>query len=264
MDFSTTMEQMTYIIYRGEPFDASAPLNFIPAKDSDELFDALRAKYPLLKTHSERMREAVIDFLMEEQAAESFSNNTSPTMPSLYDDSTAATSPNWQQSWPSMSSTTQSTPELLNMATPSFTNSPMFPELSQAKSLARQTSNATESAGATTPNLDQMTSVFALSTSEQPKQRIRRKMTEAEKVAYRKRRIVKACEKCSKRKRKVNDFHEHETITMHVADHSSATITSQKWRLCRQLQARQHPGSRSLGMALLEPWINAQLILIIL
>ena len=48
-----------------------------------------------------------------------------------------------------------------------------------------------------------MTSVFSLSTSEQPKQRIRRKMTEAEKVEYRKRRIVKACDKCSKRKRKV-------------------------------------------------------------
>jgi hypothetical protein len=48
-----------------------------------------------------------------------------------------------------------------------------------------------------------MTSVFSLSTSEQPKQRVRRKMTEAEKVEYRKRRIVKACDKCSKRKRKV-------------------------------------------------------------
>jgi len=202
-NFSANMAPTTYIIYRGEPFDASAPLNFFPAKDSDELFDALRAKYPALKTHSERMREAVIDFLMEEQAAESFSNTTSPTMPSLYDDSTASTSPNWQQSWPSMSSTTQSTPEMLNMATPNFINSPRFPEAPQFASMSRQASNATESAD-TTPALDQMTSVFALSTSEQPKQRIRRKMTEAEKVEYRKRRIVKACEKCSKRKRKVS------------------------------------------------------------
>lgn len=48
-----------------------------------------------------------------------------------------------------------------------------------------------------------MTSVFSLSTQAQPKTRSRRKMTESEKIEYRKRRIVKACEKCSKRKRKV-------------------------------------------------------------
>jgi hypothetical protein len=48
-----------------------------------------------------------------------------------------------------------------------------------------------------------MTSVFSLSTTEQPKQRVRRKMTPDEKADYRKRRIVKACESCSKRKRKV-------------------------------------------------------------
>jgi hypothetical protein len=50
-----------------------------------------------------------------------------------------------------------------------------------------------------------MTSVFSLSTSEQPKQRMRRKMTESEKIEYRKRRIVKACDTCSKRKRKVKN-----------------------------------------------------------
>lgn len=94
---------------------------------------------------------------------------------------------------------------MLNMATPNFTNSPMFPEAPQFASISRQVSNATGSADTTPPALDQMTSVFALSTSDQPKQRIRRKMTEAEKVEYRKRRIVKACEKCSKRKRKVSN-----------------------------------------------------------
>lgn len=241
-DFSSAnMAQTTYIIYRGEPFDASAPLNFFPAKDSDELFDALRSKYCHLKTHSERMREAVIEFLVEEQAAESFSNTTSPNMPSLYDDSTASTSPNWQQSWPSMSSTTQSTPEMLNMATPNFTNSPMFPEAPQFASISRQVSNATGSADTTPPALDQMTSVFALSTSDQPKQRIRRKMTEAEKVEYRKRRIVKACEKCSKRKRKVSNalsvllYEDDNMLTTYL----SAIIISLRWRHCPLPLARQ-------------------------
>jgi len=198
----TEMSAPAYFIYReippnGDPFDATAPPVFFPAKDSDELFDALRNKYPHVKTHSERMRDAVIEFLLEERHNESLSANTSPTMPSLYD-STAATSP-WQYSWPSVSSTTLSSPETMAMGTPSFEESPR----SHHPQLARQTSTATAST-ASPPVLENMTSVFSLSTSEQPKQRIRRKMTESEKIEYRKRRIVKACEKCSKRKRKVS------------------------------------------------------------
>lgn len=190
----------SYIIYRdvpaGQLYDPTAPLAFFPPKDSDELFDALRAKYPHLKSHSERMRDATIEFLLEERQAESISATVSPTMPSLYD-SMADTSP-WQQSWPSASMTTLSSPDMTNFATPAF-DSPK-PNLPQ---MARQQSSAETPSESQTPAIDQMTSVFSLSTSEQPKQRVRRKMTEAEKVEYRKRRIVKACDKCSKRKRKV-------------------------------------------------------------
>lgn len=190
-----------YIIYRdvpaGQLYDPTAPLAFFPPKDSDELFDALRAKFPHLKSHSERMRDATIEFLLEERHAESLSATVSPAMPSLYD-SMADTSP-WQQSWPSASMTTLSSPDMTNLATPAFGDSPK-PQIPQ---LARQQSYAATPSETQTPAIDQMTSVFSLSTSEQPKQRVRRKMTEAEKVEYRKRRIVKACEKCSKRKRKV-------------------------------------------------------------
>jgi hypothetical protein len=199
----TDMSPPTYFIYReippnGDPFDATAPPVFFPPKDSDELFDALRIKYPHVKTHSERMRDAVIEFLLEERQTESLSANTSPVMPSLYD-STAAASP-WQHSWPSVSSTTLSSPETMAMGTPSFEDSPR----ARHPQLARHASTATTST-ASPPVLENMTSVFSLSTSEQPKQRVRRKMTESEKIEYRKRRIVKACEKCSKRKRKVSD-----------------------------------------------------------
>jgi len=58
--------------------------------------------------------------------------------------------------------------------------------------------------GLSPPALEQMTGVFSISSTDQPKQRVRRKMTEAEKIDYRKRRMVKACEKCQKRKRKCN------------------------------------------------------------
>lgn len=187
----------TYIIYRdGEPNDATAPPVFYPPKDSDELFDALRAKFPHVKSHSDRMRDAIIEFLLEERDAEAYAT-TSPTVPSLYDSSIAA-SP-WHQSWPSMSSTCQNSPETANLVTPTFGTSPH----SQTPGVARQPSTVGASSTASPPALDAMTSVFSLSTSEQPKQRVRGKMTEAEKVEYRKRRIVKACDKCAKRKRKV-------------------------------------------------------------
>jgi len=191
----------TYIIYRevaeGQLYDATAPLAFYPAKDSDELFDALRAKFPHLKSHSDRMRDATIEFLLQEREAESLSANVSPAMPTLYDSMTD-NSP-WQQSWPSVSMTTLSSPEMTNLATPSFDYSPK----PQIPHLMRQQSSTATPSDAQTPALDSMTSVFSLSTTEQPKQRVRRKMTPDEKADYRKRRIVKACESCSKRKRKV-------------------------------------------------------------
>ena len=195
----------SYIICRdvqpGQAIDPTAPLVFFPPKDSDELFDALRMKYPTLRTHSERMGQAVIEFLMEEQQL--------PQMPveQLATPTTAnsvMTSP-WETSMQSMSSgsSTWSSPELLDLATPTFGNSPQ----PQTVALSRQESTATTTTMAsnqTPPAIEQMTGVFSLSDAAQPKQRVRRKMTETEKVEYRKRRIVKACEKCSKRKRKCN------------------------------------------------------------
>lgn len=203
---STEIQAPAYFIYRnippnGDPFDATAPPVFFPPKGSDELFDALRNKYPHVKTHSERMRDAIIEFLLEECQTESLSGNMSPAISSLYD-STAAGSP-WQHSWPSVSSTAFSSPETVALATPSFEESPR----THYSQLARHTSTTTTPSTASPPILEDMTSVFSLSTSEQPKQRIRRKMTDSEKIEYRKRRIVKACEKCSKRKRKVSLIH---------------------------------------------------------
>ena len=90
---------------------------------------------------------------------------------------------------------------MFNLATPTFGNSPQ-PQVQQLRRESSTTVAATASSNHTPPALEQMTGVFSLSDAAQPKQRLRRKMTEAEKVEYRKRRIVKACEKCSKRKRK--------------------------------------------------------------
>ncbi|KAI5358178.1 Putative zn(2)-C6 fungal-type DNA-binding domain-containing protein [Septoria linicola] len=205
-----------YVVYRdlqpGEPFDPTSPLLFFPPKGSDELFDALRIAFPHLKTHSERMRDAIIQFLLDERQEEQLQASPAMTM-----DTTA-------QTWPSMSSSGSasvfSSPDLLDLPTPtSFANSPQ----AQAPQLARQASTAT-SGQASPPSLDQMTGVFSLSAEAQPKQRVRRKMTEAEKVEYRKRRIVKACDKCAKRKRKCP----HNQAQMEVVPRSKSGAKSVK------------------------------------
>lgn len=183
----------TYVVYRdlqpGEPFDPTSALLFFPPKGSDELFDALRIAFPHLKTHSERMRDAIIQFLLDERQDEQLQASPALTMDNA-------------PTWPSMSSSGSasvfSSPDLLDLPTPtSFANSPQ----AQTPQLARQASAATSSK-TTPPSLEQMTGVFSLSAEAQPKQRVRRKMTDAEKAEYRKRRIVKACDKCAKRKRK--------------------------------------------------------------
>lgn len=221
-----------YFIYRdsplSQPYDPTALPVFFPPKDSDELFYALRAKFPHAKTHSERMRDAIIEFLMEERQAELLSA-ISRTITA----ETTTTSP-WPQSYTSFSSgsgSTWSSPETLNLATPTFGNSPH----PQAPQLSRQFSTAgsiATSAEPSPPALDRMTGVFSLSSTEQPKQRIRRKMTEAEKAEYRKRRIVKACDKCAKRKRKCHHNQPEMEIltanTTHKVSKSPTTTTEKK------------------------------------
>ncbi|KAF1354760.1 hypothetical protein BDV97DRAFT_365996 [Delphinella strobiligena] len=196
----------TFFLYRSaagsnEAYDPTT-IQFYPPKDSDELFDALRVAYPNAKTHSDRMRDAVIDFLVKERDTEQAKTiQTAPT-PSTW-------------SWPSHSSSSSafSSPDLIDLATPASTTSPM-------PAMSRQASRS--SAGRS--SMEQMTGVFSLSTSSQPKTRVRRKMTESEKAEYRKRRIVKACDKCSKRKRKC----QHNQEKIEVLAPSSDKVTKRK------------------------------------
>jgi hypothetical protein len=195
----------SYFIYRdvasGEPFDPTSSPKFYPAKDSDELFDALRAKYPHVPNHADRMRDAMIDFLLEERAAGSY--QTSPAL--TIDPSTV--------SWTSASSETMSSfynsPDHFAMLTPaSFDQSPL-PEAS----VVDRSASVAGPADRSPPSLNEMTGVFSITAGSQPKQRTRRKMTEAEKIDYRNRRIAKACDKCAKRKRKCHHGQNAEVST---------------------------------------------------
>jgi hypothetical protein len=143
------------------------------------------------------MRNAVIEFLKQELTEEQNQMAATPVIPMEADLSfDVSTESPW---WPSMDSTasTLSSPDLFNLATPASMSS------SQAPTMSRQNSSSQPSTSQKAkPGLDDMTGVFSLSSTSQPKTRVRRKMTESEKLEYRKRRIVKACDSCSKRKRK--------------------------------------------------------------
>lgn len=184
----TELEIPSYIICRdtepGQPIDPTAPLLFFPPKDSDELFDALRTKYPHLKSHSERVREAVIEYLLEETQMEQIPEQpmSTPYIAQL----TSTITSQCPAIFPSASSnaSTWSSPDVRSLATSSFGESP------PAQPHRRLLSSATSVTGPSEPSppaLEHMTGVFSLSDSSQPKQRVRRKMTEQEKIEYRKR-----------------------------------------------------------------------------
>ena len=188
MELHTNMEVPNYIIYRdiqpGQPFYAEAPLLFFPEKDSDELFDILRAKYPFLKTHSQRVGQAVMDFYMEEHRTD-ITNGQQMSMPQMDQSSEAITSPcpTILTSGDSSDISPWSSPNALSLTMSSFDSSPRTQPLTRQTSVATSRYAPSESSP---PGMEQMTGVFSLSNAQQPKQRTRRKMTEGQKVDYRK------------------------------------------------------------------------------
>ncbi|KAF2221840.1 hypothetical protein BDZ85DRAFT_264477 [Elsinoe ampelina] len=227
MDFFPETTVPSFYIYRetgsDEPFDPTTPLQFFPPKDSDELFFALRNAYPNVATHSDRMRNAVIEFLLTEGQAQQqvSSSQTSPNMTMdnsmIYD-----------------SASTSSYSPYISMAS-SSSASPDIPALNLAASqpVQRTNSQASVAPSQSSAPLDQMTSVFSLTSHSQPKLRVRRKMTEAEKVEYRKRRSAGACQSCSSRKRKCK--HNKEAASSIT---TTATATSHQ-RVVKALTKKQ-------------------------
>ncbi|KAK3064273.1 hypothetical protein LTS18_008705, partial [Coniosporium uncinatum] len=167
-----------YYISR-ESDDPCASLNFHPAKDSDELHDSLRAAFPHVKTHKERMREAVIEFYLceraQERRSESVGSGHGAGQPSV-------------------------------VSTPGQNSSPEYPSpeslLSNSFAVPSPAMDSQSSAGGSTPALSAMTSVWSISSKPQTKPRVRRSMTDAEKKEYRRRREAGACEDCRRRRRK--------------------------------------------------------------
>ncbi|KAL1638586.1 hypothetical protein SLS58_008799 [Diplodia intermedia] len=165
-------------------FDPFAKLVFEPALESDELFDALRESYPTLRTHTERKKQAVLDFLMGERRA-------IEQEITAFVQETGTPAPQPDASYSARPSPVFSTSSSLDLRKLSTSNS---------------SSSSTRSAGSSpeTLSLKDMTSVWTAAGHGKPKIHTRRSMTTREKEEYRRRRQMKACKECRSRKRKCN------------------------------------------------------------
>jgi len=142
--------------------DPCAGIEFDPPRDSDALFDVLRFEFPDGLSHRSRMRDAVIEFLVQERDGErsSISSNKKSKMDS---------SP-----LPKAPANT-----VLDTKTPSENVS-----------------------SETTGQWKDMTGVWSSTSGLARRPRWRRTMNEQEKHEYRKRRATGACDICKRRKRK--------------------------------------------------------------
>ncbi|KAK4991745.1 hypothetical protein LTR50_001562 [Elasticomyces elasticus] len=220
----TTFSMPEYTIERqpnvhGDLHDPTQPFRWSPPMGSDELYDALRRAFPDAKKHSMRVRNALLQFLEEEQTMEELGLSLStPIFPEVF--STAEPS----DIWPSMN-----TDHILSDFSASPTVGPLFtpstPETtSTTPSLSREGSNAVMPVMTTPPPLEQMTGVFSLTPHISPKIRSRRRMTEEEKTDYRRRRQVRACNLCSKRKRKCS-HNQAQIDSLSALKHTKSRVT---------------------------------------
>ena len=171
------MASRDFVIVRlGDINDPTAPLEFFPPKGSDELHDALKRAYPDLPNLQLRMREAVIEFYLEEKNAEdSLASQVSPDMM----DSTFIPSPD----------------SSFGTSAPATIYTPLSTE--------EVPSSSAETPASAAPSQQDLMSVWTLPTSAQTKIHRRRNMTADEKVKYKAKRISGACDDCRRRRRRV-------------------------------------------------------------
>lgn len=179
-----------FIVRVGDINDPAAPLEFYPPKGSDELHDALKKAYPALPNLQSRMREAVIEFYMQEQSADQdFLTQVTPDMM----DSSFIPSPD--SSFSTGAAPTIYTPSTGEDAASSSVQTPSSAALAQ----------------------QELMNVWTLPTSTQTKIYRRRNMTAEEKVKYKAKRLAGACDDCRRRRRKVRRIpYTHYLYRLHI------------------------------------------------
>jgi hypothetical protein len=162
-----------------------------PSKDSDELFEALKKAYPRGTNHRYRMRDALIDFLIEEREAES---ETRPIVQPAVAQMIAQTFDNEPTSQPNnkrgASNSAANAPQ--NSGAGSGPTPPETPDSAPSGPRKRRTKD-----------WDDMTVVWTSGNGLARASRPKRMMTEEERKNYQLRRTRGACVSCKTRKRKV-------------------------------------------------------------
>jgi hypothetical protein len=161
-----------------------------PPKESDELYEALKAAFPRGTTHRSRMRDALIDFLIQEREAEREPQRIAVPVAKNH----------VQSKGPARASRdnnlSQTCPRGLNSISQVSTNGgPTPPESPDGPSQACRKKKPKD--------WDNMTVVWTSETGLARAPRPKRTMTEEERKDYQLRRVRGACVSCKKRKRKV-------------------------------------------------------------
>jgi hypothetical protein len=155
-------------------FRTPAGVQFSPPRDSDALFDALRAAYPEGKSHFERVLSAVGDFVRDEGR-----------------DSVITESPDLPNREPAN--------DLDKSMKPLERNEDAREHGEKIRGLGAKRSGSSVKEGA----FKSMTNVWSTETGRRYQYRPRRPMTEEERMEYRSKRAVGVCAPCKKKKRKV-------------------------------------------------------------
>jgi hypothetical protein len=225
-------------IFRAQSSDGNIdPLSkfcFQPPLESDELFDALRIAYPELKTHTERKKRAVLDFLVKEReddlrALDAMVNPEQSTAAQLPMGAFGQTNTVHQQL---IISTDASNLSPTQSRSSNSDYSPRNDSFNQPSPAFLPTPSSTTSK-ATAPAFQ----VWDPSSDKPVKLHSRRRMTDQEKEEYRRRRILGSCDSCKQKRRKVGSL-----ITLKLTDpplttaqcrHMTATDPS-KSKVCKK------------------------------
>jgi hypothetical protein len=161
-----------------------------PAKESDELYEALKIAFPRGTTHRYRMRDALIDFLLQEREAERESQRIAVSIVKSSDQENGPGRTGLKVNFHENSSRgLNSRPPYTIQGDPTPPETPDEPSQVSRKKKPK--------------DWDDMTVVWTSENGLARAPRPKRTMTEEERREYQLRRVRGACVSCKKRKRKV-------------------------------------------------------------
>lgn len=189
-------------VQANDPYDPYSGIEFSPDKDSDELFECLKRSFPAGKTHKERMKLALMDFIINKQKG---NNPRSLNLPTAKGASESLARSSHSNSNPSQFRNSQSAPHQAVSTITAATARPTYAAVLKGEQSVKASINPREISGAAL-SLAAMTDVWRTSDGAQLNPRRKKPMTAQERIEYQITRAKGACVNCKKKKRKVRLF----------------------------------------------------------